>query len=68
MLEFTLRETAARRRLESQGYLLHKGYQPVKGFGVGFMIVDAERNYVVSGSTNWPYDATFRDVEEFAAT
>jgi len=48
--------------------MLRKGYQPVKGLGAGFMITDAERDYVVLGATHWDFDASFREVEEFAAS
>lgn len=70
MFDISTRESAIRRSLKKQGYLLRK--VPARSFlrewyGVGYMVVDADRNTVVLGGTHHAYDGTLDEVEAFAA-
>lgn len=63
------REDRVRRALSKRGYILKK--TPARSwqresFGVGYMIVEANRNFVVSGCTSRPYSDDLEDVEAFA--
>ena len=70
MLNLSTRESAIRRSLQKQGYSLHKTPARSKErewYGVGYMVVDADRNTVVLGAHNHPHSATLDEVEAFAA-
>ena len=64
------KETHLRKRLAENGYILKKTpprHRSRKIHGIGYMVIEADRNYVVLGSTHWPYDADIYDVEAFLA-
>lgn len=69
MLNLSTRESAIRRSLKKQGYLLHKTPARSKElywYDVGYMVVDAT-NTVVLGATHHAYDGMLDEVETFAA-
>jgi hypothetical protein len=68
-LNLSIRESAIRRSLKKQGYLLHETPTRSKEqdwYGVGYMVVDAT-NTVVLGATHHAYDGTLDEVETYAA-
>lgn len=70
MFDISTRESAIRRSLQKQGYSLLK--TPARSFeravfGVGYMVIDADRNTVVLGANNHPHSATLDEVEAFSA-
>lgn len=70
MLNLCTRESAIRRLLQKQGYSLRKTPARSKErdwYGVGYMVVDADRKTVVLGATHHAYDGTLDEVEAFAA-
>ena len=69
MLNVSTGESAIRRSLKKQGYLLHKTparSKELDWYGVGYMVVDAT-NTVVLGATHHAYDGTLDEVETYAA-
>lgn len=70
MTDISTREATARRSLKKAGYSMRKTPARSKErefHGVGYMVVEDERNMVVLGSTHHAYDGTLEDVEAFAA-
>jgi len=62
------RENRVRRALKRDGYLLQKSRKRDPNsleFG-GYMVIDADRNYVVFGSDGWAFSASLEDVEYWA--
>lgn len=69
MSDEKIREDRIRRALAKRGYLLRK--TPARSwlrqhYGVGYMIVDANRDTVISGCSAQPYSDSLDDVETFA--
>lgn len=65
-----IREDRVRRALAKDGYRLHK--TPARSwrrehFGVGYMIVEVDRNFAVSGYSPVPYSDSLDEVEEFVS-
>lgn len=69
MITEKIREDRVRRALRKEGYALRKTPSRSwlrEAYGPGYMILDPERNFVVSGSAVHAYSDTLEDVETFA--
>lgn len=67
--ETKAREAHLRKTLRNSGYSLKKTparHKSREVHGVGYMVIEDNRNLCVLGSTHWPYDASLDEVEKFA--